>query len=95
MAVVALAGRPVREALARPSALVVVPLVGLLDTAANATFAVASEDDARAAVVAVLGSLYPLMTLVLARLVLHERLSALQGLAAVGAIGGAALASAA
>lgn len=94
-AILALGGRPVREALTAPRALAVTPLVGVLDTAANATFAIASEDVELAAVVAVLGSLYPLMTLLLARLVLHERLSALQGLAAVGAIGGAALASAA
>lgn len=95
LAVAALGGRPLRMALARPRALAVVPLVGVLDTAANAAFALASEDAGRAAVVAVLGSLYPLMTLLLARMVLRERLSALQALAAVGAIGGAALASAA
>lgn len=95
LVVAAQAGRPVRQALATPSALVIVPLVGILDTAANATFAVASEDAGKAAVVAVLGSLYPLMTLVLARLLHGERLALLQTLAAVGAIGGAALASAA
>jgi drug/metabolite transporter (DMT)-like permease len=83
-------GMPVQR-----SALLIVPLVGVLDTAANAAFAVASEDVAKAALVALLGSLYPLATLVLARLILHERLAALQGLAAVAAIGGAALASAA
>ena len=95
VAILALAGRPVREALKNPAALAITPLVGVLDTAANATFAVASEDAARAALVAVLGSLYPLATLVLARLVLGERLAVLQAVAAVGAIGGAALASAA
>ncbi len=95
VAVLALRGRPVREALTRPAALLVVPLVGVLDTAANAAFAVAAEDVARAALVAVLGSLYPLATLVLARLVHDERLAALQAAAAVSAIGGAALASAA
>lgn len=89
------AGGPARAVLRKPAALALAPLVGVLDTAANATFAVASEDAGRAAVVAVLGSLYPLTTLVLARLVLHERLSILQGVAAMGAIGGAALASAA
>lgn len=93
--VAAKAGGPIREALAKPAALAVVPLVGILDTAANATFAVASEDAGRAAVVAVLGSLYPLMTLLLARLLHGERLALLQALAAVSAVGGAALASAA
>ncbi len=95
LVVAAQLGRPVREALTRPSALLIVPLVGILDTAANATFAVASEDAERAAVVAVLGSLYPLMTLVLARVLNGERLALLQALAAAGAVGGAALASAA
>ena len=89
------AARPLRVALRTPRALAVAPLVGVLDTAANATFAVASEDAGRAAVVALLGSLYPLATLVLARLVLNERLSALQGVAALCAIGGAAVAGAA
>ena len=46
VAILALAGRPVREALKTPAALAITPLVGVLDTAANATFAVASEDAA-------------------------------------------------
>ncbi len=91
----ALRGAPLRRALETPRAFAVPLMVGVLDTAANAAFAVASEDEARTAVVALLGSLYPLATLLLARLVLSERLSVLQAVAAAGAIGGAAIAGAA
>lgn len=62
--------------------------VGLLDTGANALFAVASEQGSDA-LVALLGSLYPVTTVVLARAVLAERLTARQavgvGLSMVGA----------
>jgi uncharacterized membrane protein len=57
--------------------------VGLCDVAANALFALASRHGLLA-IVSVLGSLYPVMTVILAHLVLGERLSRTQ-LAGIGA----------
>ena len=62
---------------------------GLLDVTANVLFAQATADGS-AAVVAVLGSLYPLMTVLLARAWLGERLSAAQGAGVVAAMAGVA-----
>lgn len=56
---------------------VLVP-VGLGDLAANALFALAA-DRGMVSVVGVLSSLYPVATIVLARVVLHERLTRVQG----------------
>ena len=67
-------------------------LVGLLDTGANLLFALATTQGL-VSVVAVLGSLYPIMTVVLARVVLHERLRTIQRVGAIGALAGAALIS--
>jgi drug/metabolite transporter (DMT)-like permease len=60
---------------------------GLLDVTANVLLAEASADG-NAAVVAVLGSLYPLATVLLARAWLGERLSAVQGAGVVAAMSG-------
>ena len=62
---------------------------GLLDVTANVLFAQASADG-RAAVVAVLGSLYPLMTVLLARAWLGERLSGAQAAGVAAAMAGVA-----
>jgi drug/metabolite transporter (DMT)-like permease len=62
---------------------------GLLDVTANVLFAQASADG-RAAVVAVLGSLYPLATVLLARAWLGERLSPAQGVGVLAAMAGVA-----
>jgi drug/metabolite transporter (DMT)-like permease len=68
-------------------------VIGVLDTSANLLFALATTQGL-VSVVAVLGSLYPIMTVVLARVVLHERLHPLQRVGAIGALAGAALISA-
>jgi drug/metabolite transporter (DMT)-like permease len=62
---------------------------GVLDVTANVLFAQASADG-EAAAVAVLGSLYPLATVLLARVWLGERLSAMQGAGVLAAIAGVA-----
>lgn len=65
-------------------------LVGTGDLAANALFAIASTTGA-IAVVSVLGSLYPVMTLLLARGFLHERLRPIQLIGVGCAVVGVAL----
>jgi drug/metabolite transporter (DMT)-like permease len=78
--------------LARRS-LAAVAAVGLCDVSANALFAVASGHGLLA-IVSVLGSLYPVMTVVLAYVLLRERLTPLQ-IAGVGiALAGVAAISA-
>jgi len=69
-----------------------VAAVGVADTGANTLFVVASEAGSDA-LVAVLGSLYPVTTVLLARAVLAERLTARQALGVALALGGAALVS--
>jgi uncharacterized membrane protein len=63
---------------------------GLLDVTANVLFAQATADGS-AAVVAVLGSLYPLGTVLLARAWLGERMSRSQGVGVAAAMAGVAL----
>jgi drug/metabolite transporter (DMT)-like permease len=67
--------------------------VGLLDVAANALFALAAARGLLS-IVSVLGSLYPVTTVLLAHVFLHERLTKPQRLGVAAAIAGAALASA-
>jgi drug/metabolite transporter (DMT)-like permease len=67
-------------------------LIGVLDTGANLLFALASTLGL-VSVVAVLASVYPVVTVLLARIVLGERLHALQRVGAVGALVGAAVIS--
>ena len=69
-----------------------VAVVGVADTGANALFAVASETGPDAPV-AVLGSLYPVTTVLLARAFLAERLTLRQAAGVALALGGAALLS--
>jgi len=71
-----------------------VAAVGVADTGANALFAVASETGPDA-LVAVLGSLYPVTTVLLARAFLAERLTRRQAAGVALALGGAALLSSA
>jgi drug/metabolite transporter (DMT)-like permease len=67
--------------------------VGVLDIAANVFFAIASTKGL-VSVVSVLASLYPIITVVLARVVLKERLRVVQRAGAVAALAGVALISA-
>lgn len=75
------------------SALPLLAGVGVFDTGANVLVAVATTLGA-VGIVAVLSSLYPVATMVLAWLVLGERLGATKRAGAVGAIAGAALVAA-
>lgn len=71
------------------SSLPALAFVGLADVAANGTYAVAAQNGP-VTVAAVLASLYPVVTALAARSVLHERLRALQtvgaGLALLGTV---------
>jgi drug/metabolite transporter (DMT)-like permease len=67
-------------------------LIGVLDIAANALFA-AALTHGLAGVVSVLGSLYPITTVLLAQALLHERLARLQGVGVGSALTGVALLS--
>jgi drug/metabolite transporter (DMT)-like permease len=71
----------------------VLAMVGLLEMGANILFAAASTHGL-VSVVAVLASLYPVVTVVLARLVLHERLRPPQQAGVAAALAGVALISA-
>jgi drug/metabolite transporter (DMT)-like permease len=64
--------------------------IGALDVAASTVFAVATTSGALSAV-GVLGSLYPVVTLLLAGMLLRERLGGLQRLGTLGALAGVAL----
>jgi drug/metabolite transporter (DMT)-like permease len=70
-------------------ALAAVAAVGLLDVAANALFAFASGHGLLS-LVSVLGSLYPVMTVLLAHVVLHERLTRVQQVGIALALAGVA-----
>ena len=71
----------------------VVALVGIGDTLGNALFAAASNYGL-VSVTSVLASLYPLVTVVLARTILHERVDPSQRLGIAGTLAGVALISA-
>ena len=64
--------------------------VGLFDTGANALIAVATTHGS-IGIVAVLSALYPITTILLARVVLHERLGPTRTAGGLIALGGAAL----
>jgi drug/metabolite transporter (DMT)-like permease len=77
----------------RPADMRILALVGVLDIAANGLFAVAATEGL-VSVVAVTASLYPVMTVILARVVLKERLRPVQRFGAIAALAGVALISA-
>lgn len=67
-------------------------VIGVLDTGANVLYAYASTTGL-VSLSAVLASLFPVVTVILARIVLHERLSASQAAGVVCALAGVALIS--
>jgi drug/metabolite transporter (DMT)-like permease len=84
----ALAGRTAISA--RPRDLPLLAVIGAGDVGANAAMAVASTHGLLS-VVAVLSSLYPAVTVLLARIVHAERLSRVQGVGVVAALVGVSL----
>ena len=66
-------------------------LLGMLDNGANLAFAYAADAGGLLALTSVLGSLYPVTTVLLARSVLHERLARLQAVGVVAALAGVVL----
>lgn len=79
-----------RPALPPRGALPAVAFVGLVDLSATALYGLANRRGALA-IVAVAGSLYPAVTVLLARAVLHERVAPVQGVGVVAALAGVAL----
>ena len=78
LALLVIAAVAVRPTLPRDApSLAVLGMIGMLDLGANGLYALATQEGLLS-VVSVLGSLYPAVTVVLARLVLHERLSRVQ-----------------
>jgi drug/metabolite transporter (DMT)-like permease len=65
--------------------------VGILDNGANLAFALAAHAGGLLTLTSVLGSLYPVTTVLLARLVLHERLARHQAIGVIAALAGVAL----
>jgi drug/metabolite transporter (DMT)-like permease len=95
MALVAIAVRARRSGRQRgprlePRDLALLAVAGVADAAANLTFGWSSTRGL-VSVVAVLGSLYPVVTVVLARVLLHERLGRAQTVGVVGALAGVVL----
>jgi len=85
------AGSSGRQAAPWPGrAVLALTAVGIVDTAANLLFAIASTKG-NLGVVGVLGSMYPVATVMLARFVLAERLSRIQGAGVALALAGVAL----
>lgn len=88
LVVLARAGRE-RLALDRRD-LALVAVIGVGDVGANLAFGLASTRD-DVSVVAVLGSLYPVMTVLLARVLHGERLATVQTIGVAGALAGVAM----
>ena len=74
--------------------LVPLALIGLLDTGGNTLFAAASSSHGLLSVVSVLASLYPAVTVLLARLLLRERVERTQNLGVLVTLAGVVLISA-
>jgi drug/metabolite transporter (DMT)-like permease len=74
----------------KPGDLPLLAVIGLADAGANLTYGIASQGELLA-VVAVLGALYPVSTVLLARYVLHERMLPVQQAGVVAALAGVVL----
>ena len=72
----------------------VVALIGVMDTSANGLFVLATFHG-YLAIVSVLGSVYPIMTVLLAQLLLNERITRIQAVGVTAAIAGVAIVAAA
>ena len=68
--------------------------IGVLDTGGNVLFAAASQEHGLVSVVSVLASLYPVVTVLLARLTLGERVQRAQEAGIVVTLAGVAMISA-
>jgi drug/metabolite transporter (DMT)-like permease len=93
MALVAAAWLALRPPSARRADLPALVAIGVLDTGGNVFFAAASQNGL-VSVVSILASLYPVVTVLLARAVLHERVHRSQELGIALALGGIVLISA-
>ena len=82
-----------RPAGVRPH-LLALAVIGLLDTGGNTLFAAASSSHGLLSVVSVLASLYPAVTVLLARIVLRERVERTQELGVLVTLAGVVLISA-
>jgi drug/metabolite transporter (DMT)-like permease len=71
-------------------ALPVLALVGLCDVGANMLFSLATTRG-YLSIVSVLAALYPVVTVALAAVVLHERIARTQRFGVIGALAGAAM----
>jgi drug/metabolite transporter (DMT)-like permease len=91
--VAAILARAGRSALPRPGQLPPLLAVAALDGSATALLALANRHGV-VSIVSVVASLYPAVTVLLARALLGERLSASQALGVAGAVAGVALISA-
>ena len=88
LALLVIAALVVRPALPRDGAsLAVLVMIGVLDLGANGLYALATQEGLLS-VVSVLGSLYPAVTVVLARVVLAERVARVQEVGVVLALAG-------
>jgi drug/metabolite transporter (DMT)-like permease len=74
--------------------LVPLALIGLLDTGGNTLFAAASSSHGLLSIVSVLASLYPAVTVLLARLLLRERVERTQNVGVLVTLAGVVLISA-
>ena len=86
------AARPARPACAPLARLPQLGAIGLLDTGANTAFAIATTGGLLS-LVAVLGGLFPVVTVALAYFFLHERLQPMQRVGVLLALAGIPLIS--
>jgi drug/metabolite transporter (DMT)-like permease len=74
--------------------LATIACIGLADTGGNALFAAAAAEQGLVSIVSVLASLYPVVTVALARIYLRERVGRVQEAGAAATLAGVVLVSA-